>query len=371
MKILVVEDSRMDQKIIESSLSDHELIIVDSGEAGLDEAKNRPDLILLDINLPGLDGYEICKTLRSMDETRHVPVIFLTSLTTLEDRIKAFDVGGDDHISKPCDPSILRSKVDIYFKQLLQLNESRNEAQSAFSALMDVQKQSSNVQSVSRFVQASLFCHDIDSLFRLFINTATEIGANCVLKIESKSESMTQSTNGSVSLLEKEILEYSDNVERIHQFGQDRAIFKWPHATLLTLKVGDLIDVLAIFMDALEAGINSIETEALLLSKVKRLEEENSIVRDRISDVFSQMSEELKQMIMSLGLISALDPNEEDNFNDMVEQYSQLIRKELADLENNNEEIQLLVSELRTPPSEIKMILDNQSGSVNTGVELF
>ena len=372
MKILVVEDNRMDQAIIETNLSEHELIIVDSGEEGVKAAEQKPDIVLLDINLPGMDGYETCKVLREQDATRTTPVIFLTTLSGLEDRIKAFDVGGNDHIAKPCDPRVLKSKVDFYADFIQKLESSAAETQSVVAALLDVQAQSAKIQSISRFVQGSLFCHDIDSLFNLFMKTAREIGANCVLQIHSDAGSEMRSTDGHISVLEREILEHSQNARRIHTFGQGRAIFKWGHATLLTLHVGDLIDILAIFMDALEAGIKAIDAESQLLIQVNMVESENSRVRDEISDVFEQMSRELKETILSLGIVEALDPNEEDRLNDMVNDYSEAIRNKLRTLENNNDTIQQLISDLRTPPEALQGIADaSEDDEMGSGIDLF
>jgi CheY-like chemotaxis protein len=372
MKILVVEDNPMDQAIIKANLTEHELILVESGEEALDAISQEVDLILMDINLPGIDGYETCKKMRQHHLTQQMPIIFLTTLTGLDDRIKAFDVGGDDHLSKPCNPRLLRSKVEVYAKIQHKLTSSKQEAKNAIEALMDIQSQSSKIQSISRFVQASMFCHDLNTLLRLFINTAKEIGANCVIRVDCELGSEMRSTSGNISVLEREIIEHAVNVGRIHQFGQQRAIFKWPHAILLTLKIGDLIDILAIFMDALDAAIKSIETEALLIDKVKHLETENSLVRDQIADIFDRMGAELGDTILSLGIVSALDLNDEDRLNDLIQSYSQIIRAKLADLESNNHEIQTLVNDLRTPPEEIQKIIDSQTQAADDGgIELF
>lgn len=373
MKILVVEDNPMDQQIIRANLTEYELVVVESGEDALEAAATAaPQLILLDINLPGMDGYETCRQLRENHLTAQVPIIFLTEMSGLEDRIRAFDAGGDDHISKPCEPRLLHSKVEVYAKIHEKLQSSKQETQSVMEALMDIQAQSSKVQSISRFVQASMFCHDLETLTTLFISTAQEIGANCVLKIDCELGSELRSTDGNVSVLEREILEHASQLERIHQFGQQRAIFNWPHASLLTLKVGDLIDILAIFMDALDAAINSITTETRLIDKVKHLEAENSLVRDQIADMFDQMSVELGDTILSLGIVSALDPNDEDRLNDLIQSYSQAIRGKLADLENNNHEIQILVNDLRTAPEEVQKIIDSKTQNADDGgIEFF
>jgi len=370
-KLLIVEDDVTSQLLLKNILSDYPMTIVDSGEAAIEAvASEVPEIVILDINLPGIDGYETCQCLRNMEQTKTMPIIFLSSFTELDDRLHAYGVGGNDYISKPFDAIELRTKLDIHSKILERQQNVDQELKSSHGLLMDVQTSSAKLQSISRFIQSTLFCHDIDTLFKQFFKAAQEIDLKCVLSIHSHSGVETRASNGVISNLEQEILNMSSKVERIHSFGQDRAIFRWSKATLLTSKVADMIDTLAILMDALEAGIKSVDTESRLLNQVEQLEISNDKLRDRISQLFHDMNGDLKVTITEFSIVSELDPNDEDQLNDVLDNYKQRIDAELELLTKNNRVINSLIEELRTPPPELQALMDNTSDS-SDAIELF
>jgi DNA-binding response OmpR family regulator/anti-sigma regulatory factor (Ser/Thr protein kinase) len=103
-KILLVDDTPENLALLIETLepSGYQIFIADSGEKALEIApKIEPDLILLDIMMPGIDGYETCKRLKENKKLKDIPVIFLSALDSAEDKIKAFEIGGVDYISKP------------------------------------------------------------------------------------------------------------------------------------------------------------------------------------------------------------------------------------------------------------------------------
>ena len=267
MKILAVEDDVTSQVMLKSMLSDHEVAVVDSGEAGLEAASDRPELVIMDIELPGIDGYETCRRLRGMDETRNTPIIFVSRFTDLEDRLQAYGAGGNDYISKPFDAADLHGKIDSYGRILERQQRAHRELQDSHRLLQELQTSAANVGSISRFIQASLFCHDLDTLLRHFFKTAHEIGLTCVLRVDCAGQIELRSSDDSPSTLEKEILELSSAVERIHAFGNGRALYRWGRATLLVRQVGEMVDTIAVFMDALESGVKVVDTKHRLLQQ--------------------------------------------------------------------------------------------------------
>ncbi len=113
-RVLVVDDSEFIHELVRARLRqeglhvEHEL----SGEAGFRHAVDRlPDLILLDIDLPDTDGFDICRRLKEKAETRQIPVIFLTGQTDTEAKVKGLDLGAVDYVTKPFDEVELRARV--------------------------------------------------------------------------------------------------------------------------------------------------------------------------------------------------------------------------------------------------------------------
>jgi two-component system, cell cycle response regulator len=113
-RVLVVDDIEPNVRLLEAKLQ-HEyytVITALSGEQALQKAANEnPDVILLDVMMPGLDGYETCKRLKDDPKTAHIPVIMVTALDQREDRIKGLSVGADDFLSKPIDDVLLLARV--------------------------------------------------------------------------------------------------------------------------------------------------------------------------------------------------------------------------------------------------------------------
>jgi len=112
-KILAVDDEPMNVELLDAYLSsDYEIIPAYSGMECLEKVKTeKPDLILLDIMMPGMDGYEVSRTLKEDPATRFTPIIMVTALSDVDDRIKGSDAGSDEFLTKPVDKTELLSRV--------------------------------------------------------------------------------------------------------------------------------------------------------------------------------------------------------------------------------------------------------------------
>ena len=115
--VLIVDDQPTNVQALAALLkNDYRVLVANCGERALQVAKgeNPPDLILLDIQMPGMDGYEICGDLKADPITSRIPVIFVTAKDSVEDEAKGFDVGAVDYISKPYHPAIVRARVQTH-----------------------------------------------------------------------------------------------------------------------------------------------------------------------------------------------------------------------------------------------------------------
>lgn len=115
--ILIVDDNpRSLQLLIDIIRSDeYVLITVFSGQEAINTAQNRHvDLMLLDVNMPEIDGYEVCRQFKADEKLRDIPILFLSALTKIEDRLKGFQVGGVDYITKPFYPNEVLARVKAH-----------------------------------------------------------------------------------------------------------------------------------------------------------------------------------------------------------------------------------------------------------------
>ena len=122
-KILVIEDSKLNQEVLRRILiSEHEVILAQSGTEGLEMARNEhPDLILLDIVLPGMDGFEVLTELKKSDKTRTIPVIIISAMTKPDDEVKGLTLGAVDYITKPFHEIVVKTRVDTHLRILKQM----------------------------------------------------------------------------------------------------------------------------------------------------------------------------------------------------------------------------------------------------------
>jgi len=131
-EIMIVDDNRANLKLLEDMLlqQGHKVFSFPVGRLALEAAKKRsPDLILLDINMPEMNGYEVCERLKSVNGLASIPVIFLSALGETEDKVKAFRAGGVDYISKPFQLEEVHARVETHLKLrgLQKASELQNE----------------------------------------------------------------------------------------------------------------------------------------------------------------------------------------------------------------------------------------------------
>lgn len=146
-KILVVDDhpsSRMTAAAL-LSMEGYEVLEADNGPNALDILyRQAPDLVLLDVMMPGMDGFEVCRHLKQDDNTRLIPVIFITALDDRRARLNGIEVGGDDFLTKPFDQLELSARVKSLVRQK-RLNEDLDHAEQVlFSIARTVESRDPN-----------------------------------------------------------------------------------------------------------------------------------------------------------------------------------------------------------------------------------
>jgi diguanylate cyclase (GGDEF)-like protein len=121
-RILVIDDERFNLNTLHGLLRDeYRLMVAMQGEHGIKAAQTGlPDLILLDVNMPGMDGFEVCRQLKADPITQSIPVIFITALNEASDEAKGLELGAVDYITKPFNYSVVKARVRTHLRLKLQ-----------------------------------------------------------------------------------------------------------------------------------------------------------------------------------------------------------------------------------------------------------
>ncbi len=122
-KVLVADDDHNLRQLLMEALPRHKFEVYQAadGTETWDTVKNlRPDIVLLDVMMPGLDGHEICRLMRDNPQTRSIPVIMLTARAQLKDKLDGIESGADDYITKPFDPMELQARIEMHLRRYLR-----------------------------------------------------------------------------------------------------------------------------------------------------------------------------------------------------------------------------------------------------------
>jgi two-component system alkaline phosphatase synthesis response regulator PhoP len=150
--ILIVDDDEDIREILKYNLEreNHSIRVVEDGIKCLDEVKkDKPDLILLDVMMPGMDGIEVCEQLKSSAENKDILICFLTARSEDYSQIAGLESGGDDYVTKPIKPKVLVSRINA----LLRRNESRKPIEEIHSNDLRINREKYLVEKGGKEIQ--------------------------------------------------------------------------------------------------------------------------------------------------------------------------------------------------------------------------
>lgn len=156
--ILIVDDTTQNIDILVESLYDsYTLLVAINGQEALDICdENIPDLILLDIMMPGIDGFEVCTILKGKAATTHIPIIFLTAATDMDKKTKGFDLGAVDYITKPFDVREVKARIETHLTNKYASDFLKDQNKTLENLVQKRTRQIENTQDVTIRMAASL-----------------------------------------------------------------------------------------------------------------------------------------------------------------------------------------------------------------------
>ena len=325
--ICYIDDSDTNISLITKAFSKNYgvLALTESASAVDQLVTTKPDLILLDVNMPQIDGYELCRTIRATPTLESTPVVFLTCRSDLEDRLTGYEAGGDAYVSKPFELSELSYIVQAQLSRYQQMRNVEDKAKSASDMAYMMMKNNSEIGEVVHYARAlSNVVNETDVIEKTF-HALMRFGLNSTLMMRLNSgEVVVRSDGKPFTAIEAELLDLARSNERIVHVG-NKYIFSGHQCAFLINNMpiedealtGRLRDHLAIMIESCEACVELLNLRQQAVSHQQAVTENarSSVIneyfkvldafelfREKVEERFDKLTDTIEESFIFLGL---------------------------------------------------------------------
>lgn len=236
-----------------------------------------PDLLLLDIGLPGMDGYTFCRQLKDDGATKDIPVIFVSAHDTVEERLAGYDAGAEDFIVKPFDPAELARKVGVAM-QLVAERKSYREQLSSADQLTSLALASMDEAGVVLQFMGKLVAWETDAeIAQGLLELMQRMGVDGAVQTRVGERAYTLSSAGTNLPLEVSVLNHVRTLERIFEFRK-RAVFNFDRVTLMVHQMPDDNDVCGRIRDNLAIAAQGADSRLAALAVAEARQRDQATV---------------------------------------------------------------------------------------------
>lgn len=194
---------------------------------------DQPQVILLDINMPGLSGIEICQRIRRLEHGNEISIIFVSGEESAEARLAAYDAGGDDFITKPLSSDEIRHKVELTLKHRREVADLRRNLSDTMNMAMSALSASGELGVILHFFNRTFACQTVEALVRAILDALSSYGLVATVQVRNEQDITTLNSEGRCSLIEQELLlNLAKDPRRIFGYG-NRTVVSFPHVVLL------------------------------------------------------------------------------------------------------------------------------------------
>jgi len=325
-KILAVDDEPFNLEIIEEILEelDFELQVATSGPECLNIVEGyMPQVILLDVSMPQMNGYEVCKALKANPNTAHIIVMFVSARGTVEERMEGYSVGAEDYIVKPFGHDELKSKLKNLNQVLVEKQNLEKQVEDATSTAFNAMANSSEMGKIVNYVENISFINEPQELGKALIDCLESFDLQSNIEFRDNDQIRHFALNGVCSPIVVELFEMLKNKGRLHEFSH-RILVNYELISLLILNMPDhdpdkharIRDHVCFIVSVTEQQLRAIVTKKMLESQHAKLNAVASTVHSKFNGlisllndncqnnekVFKQLQEGLAERIPSMGL---------------------------------------------------------------------
>ncbi len=323
--VLLIDDDDLIAIQLEAILGDFFSIAhATSGAEGVELAsKIRPDLILLDVEMPDMDGYAVCRTLKDTALTEQFPVIFVSAHAEPTDRLAGYDAGGDDYITKPFAPDELRRKVGVILRHQQKNTELASQAANASSVAMAAMASAGDTGRILNFMREIVVFSGFGDIAEASLRALEEYDLEASIQLRAKNGALSRNHQGFCSPLEVSVLATMAGCGRIVDLGH-RSAFNFPHVTIIVNNmprgssdqygrfkdnVAMIAEAIDIHMSSLDLMLESIDRGDTLLSLLHRnatslreIEKRHNQHRQENTEILNQLVKDIEDSFYFMGL---------------------------------------------------------------------
>lgn len=347
-KLLVADDDDVTLTMLDAALSaNHEVVAVTGGRAALAAAQAGPfDLVLLDVDMPDMDGYAACEALKTQPATADVPVLFLSARVNLEERLRGYRAGASDYLTKPFDTAELHAKIAHAVGQRERQRALSGQLDEAMNAVLSAANLYGEVGVVLGFQRRIATCRSYRALAEASFEALAQMGFDGCIRLAGTAGVWSASGRAACSALEEALLDHIEQAEgpTVQAVGAEHTSYNHPGVVMLVRglpqspspgqfdphtieRLARARDNVALLAEGLVTRMRALDAEhrhnhaaragelvALARSALVDISAAQHANRLRLEQVFRRLNSAMESSYMHLGLSEA----QEDRLSDLV-----------------------------------------------------
>jgi len=325
-KVLIVDDMLDNRTLLEFLLEDHyEVFSVDSGPECLAAVPTyQPDIIIMDVRMPEMNGYEVCEKLKAMELFDKVPVVFVSAEDSADEQLKGFQAGGDAYLTKPVDEEVLLAKLAERLRVVKEYKDLEKEAKLAMSTAFEAMSNQSELGIIVRYMDRCTQCDSYNDLAVELLETTKEFGLICSLQIRDSGHVYNVGNGCEEGSIEANLLTHAMSRGKFIESGK-RVIVNAPTISILIKNMpfedpssyGRLKDHLSMLINLSDHRVKSIGLEihikearqtglrdavANAQMDLEKMTSESKVNGQLTTDLLGHMRSDIEGTLFGLGL---------------------------------------------------------------------
>ncbi|KAF7772263.1 hypothetical protein PCIT_a2304 [Pseudoalteromonas citrea] len=303
-RILAVDDEPFNLEIIEEILEDlnFDLLTASSGPECLDMIESfDPQVVLLDVSMPQMNGYEVCRAIKANPETHHIVVMFVSARGSVEERMEGYSVGAEDYIVKPFGQGELKTKLLNLSQMLLDKDILEQQVEEATSTAFDAMATSSEMGQIVNYIEQISLLDDIPTLANAMTKCLSSFGLNSNVEIRIDEQRHHFATTGLCSPIVIELFDILKSKGRLHEFTS-RVLVNYDFISVLILnmpddenKHGRIRDHICFMVSVTEQQLLAILTRDELSAQRRNLDKAQTMINGKFKSLMGMLETNRKQ----------------------------------------------------------------------------